>query len=504
MIFRQLATVEVGFLAAARVLILSCLAAVTPLSLAAAASQPSYTLIDAAFYSGAFIVLLVCFLINGAIKNLPGIYYTIMFLLGLLFVWAIDGGLIAVGLSGAARMATIWTLALTATAFSFFTAISAFDASSDLKKTKLIVVALAVSSILLIPFAWFMEGSWIAYVTATLFSASIACHVISTSTWKHLDETNQSTSLVTASIGLALVGLYVASAVTGIGRDLLFSLDAAKVAFGTILIPTLIAVIIALADVRLDRDRALEEALETARRDAETNANLLELEKQYARARDAASTRSRQLMSASHDIGQPLASMRAELDALQVDLPDTSLQRMQRVLDHMESLTRSLSQSGSAPVEAGLHGEVETETVELNLLFGTLDRLFKADAASEGITLNVQAVSGAVTVSPLILIRILSNIVSNAIRHSKGTQITLTADPDGTQMRLTVKDNGIGFDGKDIASAMQAGEKGDESDGMGLGLSIVSDLAESYHMPMQVSSDQSGTVFSILVPLAPD
>ncbi len=265
----------------------------------------------------------------------------------------------------------------------------------------------------------------------------------------------------------------------------------------------MIAVIVALADVRVDRDRALEEALETARRDAETNANLLAMEKQYARARDAASTRSRQLMSASHDIGQPLASMRAELDALQSDLPQTSLQRMQRVLDHMEALTHSLSQSGRDPVEAGLHGEVESETVQIGLLFSTLDRFFKADAASEGITLNVHDPSGAVTIPPLILIRILSNVVSNAIRHSNGTKIDVTAARDGNWMRLTIADNGRGFEGKEIAAAMTAGTKGADSDGMGLGLSIVSDLAEAYEMPMEISSDDTVTVFSIKVPTEP-
>lgn len=460
-------------------------------------------MIDVAFYTAALVVLLVCFLINTAIKNPPGIYYTIAFLMGVGFIWLVDGGVSIFGASDRGADQITKTFALLTISFGIFTALSAFDPNKHLPRLKAGLWGLIGLSLLFIIPVWTMTGAWITHSVTVLFIASIVSHVLSTATWKHLDETtNQVTPVITASIALFLIGAYILSQTTGIGNSFLFSIDAAKAAFAIVLVPTLIAVIVALADVRVDRDRALEDALETARRDAETNAALLEMEKQYARARDAASTRSRQLATASHDIRQPLSSMTAELDALQVDLPEEKVQRLRRVVDHIEQLTTSLSQSAQAPIESGLHGDVHIETLEISVLFDTLKRLFESDARSAGMGLDVRDMDGSILVAPLILIRILNNILSNAIHHSKAKHISLRALSEDNRVRITVADDGQGFEDGAIAASFGAGVKGRHSNGDGLGLAIVNELAENYEMPIELVSDQTGTAFTISVPKA--
>ncbi|MEL6665142.1 MAG: HAMP domain-containing sensor histidine kinase [Pseudomonadota bacterium] len=474
-----------------------------PMAAAAQTDASDQSMIDVAFYTAALVVLLVCFLINTAIKNPPGIYYTIAFLMGVGYIWLVDGGVSVFGASDRGADQIIKTFALLTISFGIFTALSAFDPNKDLPKLKAGLWFLIGLSLLFIIPVWTLTGAWITHSLTLLFIASIVSHVLSTATWKHLDETtNQVTPVITASIALFLIGAYILSQTTGIGNSFLFSIDAAKAAFSIVLVPTLIAVIVALADVRVDRDRALEEALETARRDAETNAALLEMEKQYARARDAASTRSRQLATASHDIKQPLSSMTAELDALQVDLPEEKVRRLRRVVDHIEQLTASLSQSAHAPVESGLHGDVHIETLEISVLFDTLKRLFEADARGAGMVLNVRDGEGTIMVAPLILIRILNNVLSNAIQHSRAKQISLGADPMDDRVRITVTDDGQGFEEGAIASSFESGVKGSQSGGEGLGLAIVHELAKNYEMPIEVVSDQTGTVFAISVPKA--
>ncbi|GAB5454781.1 MAG: hypothetical protein Hens2KO_10100 [Henriciella sp.] len=460
-------------------------------------------MIDVAFYTAALVVLLVCFLINTAIKNPPGIYYTISFLMGVGFIWLVDGGVSIFGATDRDADQIIKTFALLTISFGTFTALSAFDPNKDLPRLKAGLWVLIGLSLLLILPVWTLTGAWITHSVTVLFIASILSHVLSTATWKHLDETtNQVTPVITASIALFLIGAYILYQTTGIGNSFLFSIDAAKAAFSIVLVPTLIAVIVALADVRVDRDRALEEALETARRDAETNAALLEMEKQYARARDAASTRSRQLATASHDIKQPLSSMTAELDALQVDLPEEKVRRLRRVVDHIEQLTASLSQSAHAPIESGLHGDVHIETLEISVLFDTLKRLFATDAQGAGMVLDVKRSDVSIMVAPLILIRILNNVLSNAIQHSNAKRINLGAHSMDDRVCITVTDDGQGFEDGLIAASFESGVKGRRSSGDGLGLAIVNELAENYEMPIEFVSDQSGTEFSISVPKA--
>lgn len=478
------------------------LVALLSFAASAEASGIGQSMIDVAFYTAALVVLLVCFLINAAIKNPPGIYYTIMFLMGLGLIWLVDGGVSNFGVSNRSADQIIQTFALLSISFGVFTALSAFDPNKNLPKLKAGLKFLIGLSLLFIIPVWTITGPWVAHMVTVLFFASIVSHVLSTATWKHLDESSQVTPVITASIGLILIGAYVLYQTTGFGNSFLFSSDAAKAGFTVVMIPTLIAVIIALADVRFDRDRALEDALETARRDAETSAALLEMEKQYARARDAASKRSRQLATASHDIRQPLSSMTAELDELQADLPEEKVRRLRRVVDHIAQLTASLSQSAQAPIEYGLHGDVHIETLEISVLFDTLKRLFEADARGAGMQLDVRVAEGSIMVAPLILIRILNNVLSNAIHHSKARQIRLNAHPIDDRVHITVADDGQGFEDGVIAASFGSGVKGRHSNGDGLGLAIVNELAEDYEMPIELASDETGTVFSISVPKA--
>lgn len=469
---------------------------------AAAQSAPSAPA-NVAFYSAAVTVLLVCLFINRAIKNLPGIYYTVMFLLGLAFIWASDGGLSAMGLEGDTLVASMATLGMVTVAFGFFTAMTAFDPNTDMRKWNRIFSTLAIASLALIPFIWLAWNRWVSGAALGLFVASLFSHAVSTRTWKHHDETHQSMPVVASVLGIVLILGILGSLISGYGRDLLLSWDALKLAFAVVLVPTLAAVILALADVRASRDSALQEALASAQRDAETSANLLDMEKQYARAREVAFARSRQLSTASHDIGQPLAAIRAELDILRNDTPVESLNRLNRVLDHLEALTRSLSESSRTPIEAGLHGEVAKEHVEINLLFDTLDRLFRSEAEQAGIALEFGRLDRSIDGPPLILIRMLSNLIANALKHSGATRISIDCTAHGDRCHIEIVDNGSGFEHGGVDWAMNEGSKRAQSDGEGLGLYIVRQLSDTYELPLSAeTSSGEGTRFIIEVPFA--
>lgn len=470
---------------------------------AAYAASGAFAPLNVAFYSAVLTSLAVCMLINIAIKNPPGINYTIMLLLGVSFIWASDGGLAALGLTGHALYAGIGTVGMITVAFGLHTAIDAFDPRHDMRFWRWLFYACAFAALMLIPVMWWVRSPMLTYVAVALFLMSLFSHAVSTRTWKHHDDTQQSMPLVASVGGLVIVGGIVASVVTGYGREFLLSWDSLKLVFAIIMVPILSAVIFALADVRSSRDDALEEAVEAAQRDAKTSASLLEMEQQYARAREAASIRSRQLSSASHDIRQPLASMRAEIDTLRDDAPTNNLSRLDRVLDHLEALTHSLSASGRASVDAGLHGEVEIERIEINLLFDTLARLFQAEADQADIKLTFAPSAHAIEGPPLILIRMLSNILTNAIQHSGASTLEITSEIDDKTCRLRVSDDGSGFPRGETEWAMAEGVKGDTSTGSGLGLSIVRQLSETYRLPVSFNTGTGvGTQFSIEVPLA--
>ncbi len=99
--------------------------------------------------------------------------------------------------------------------------------------------------------------------------------------------------------------------------------------------------------------------------------------------------------------------------------------------------------------------------------------------------------------------RIASNLVANAIQHAGASRILIGVRPRGGRLRLDIIDDGAGFPPPGIDAALTSGVKGAESEGSGLGLSIVRELAEEQCFALNYRSvDGAGTAFSVTVPQA--
>ncbi len=114
--------------------------------------------------------------------------------------------------------------------------------------------------------------------------------------------------------------------------------------------------------------------------------------------------------------------------------------------------------------------------------------------------------------------RVVRELVQNAIKFTRdGGQITLTAGPaDGERIALSVSDTGIGIPLEQQARIFELFyEVGDTlhhhtskddflGGGMGVGLSIVSDIVQAHHGEVSVTSEVGrGSTFKVLFPLRP-
>ncbi len=109
---------------------------------------------------------------------------------------------------------------------------------------------------------------------------------------------------------------------------------------------------------------------------------------------------------------------------------------------------------------------------------------------------------------PVLLERILRNLISNAIRNTESGEVALVANERDGKLLLEVQDTGIGIPAdhrtRIFDEFYQISVPGrTSSKGLGLGLSIVKRLCDLLGYPVRVSSREGGgTVFSIEVPLA--
>lgn len=254
---------------------------------------------------------------------------------------------------------------------------------------------------------------------------------------------------------------------------------------------------------------APRELARLARQLDETSASLRE-----ARSRERALDRSRRELVAwvSHDLRTPLAGIRAIVEALEdgvVTEPET-VRRYHRTLreeaDHLTGLVDDLFELSRA--QAGVL-QLELDRVSLGDVVS--DALAGAGpvAAAKGVHLvgRLDGPAPELTASAPELLRVLRNILENAIRHTPADGTVLVeAGADGERAFVSVHDSGGGIPEEHLPRVFDVAFSGDpaRSSGRGgLGLAIARSLVEAHDGDIMVENANGGARFTVLLPLRP-
>ena len=100
--------------------------------------------------------------------------------------------------------------------------------------------------------------------------------------------------------------------------------------------------------------------------------------------------------------------------------------------------------------------------------------------------------------------RILNNLMQNAVAHSHADKIEITLSEHDNKIQILLVDNGIGMEKEDVKHIFERlykCDKGRSEKGSGLGLSIVHQLTEKMNGQITAESEPgSGTTFALLFP----
>lgn len=221
--------------------------------------------------------------------------------------------------------------------------------------------------------------------------------------------------------------------------------------------------------------------------------------------------RSRFLASASHDLRQPFQAMRLFLDALtsQVDGNARATRTAGMLANAMtagEQLLNALLDIST--LDAGTV-EPDLQPVSLDAMLQSLAEEFRPQAEEKGLRLRVHVpdeAGGAVTRSdPILLGRIVRNLLANAIRYTQRGGILLGLRKRDGQWRIEVWDTGFGIpqDKLDVIFDefhQLTNPSRDPTRGLGLGLAIVRRLSVLLQAPIDVQSRSGrGSVFAVTV-----
>jgi two-component system OmpR family sensor kinase len=214
------------------------------------------------------------------------------------------------------------------------------------------------------------------------------------------------------------------------------------------------------------------------------------------------------LADASHELRTPLAIVSGHLEILsredmepderveELAIVSDEVARMGRLVDDMLALAR-LEAEASRPMQPLDVRSLLAEAAGRGRGLG--DRRFVVDA-HEGLWVYGE---------PDQLMQALLNLLKNAVAHSaEGSRITLTAAPDGDDVRISVEDNGPGMRPGDTERVFDRFFRTHGprvgGGGSGLGLAIVKRLVELHGGTVTAGNRPTGgAIFTIRLPRTP-
>lgn len=223
-----------------------------------------------------------------------------------------------------------------------------------------------------------------------------------------------------------------------------------------------------------------------------------------AEAEKANQAKSKFLAAAGHDMLQPLqaAEMFAGLLAAepQSTRGESLLGELRRTQDSLRHLVRSVLDVSK--LEAGTVTP-SFQPVPVRALLDGLAAEFGALALDRDLRLNVVAPDVAVESDPILLERVLRNLIGNALRYTEAGGLVLGARVRGDRVWVQVVDSGVGIEADDLhriwQEFVQVGDKAhDRSEGLGLGLAIVDRLCRLLgHRVFVTSRVGHGSCFTV-------
>ena len=214
--------------------------------------------------------------------------------------------------------------------------------------------------------------------------------------------------------------------------------------------------------------------------------------------------------AASHDLRQPLHAMGLFAEALRqrVHEPEVAhlVNSINESVDALEGLFSELLDI--TRIDSG-GIEVHPQHFEVGDILRKLRLHFEPSAFEKGLALRLRGGARVVFADPLLVERVLRNLVSNAIRYTHDGSVLVGCRQRGDRVLIQVWDTGLGIGEAEQTRVFDEFYQvpntprvsPDQRKGLGLGLAIVKRLAGLMDAPLAMRSVPGrGTVFTLALP----
>jgi signal transduction histidine kinase len=234
------------------------------------------------------------------------------------------------------------------------------------------------------------------------------------------------------------------------------------------------------------------------------NNQLIEsLTRQTQAALDAVEIKNRFLASAAHDIRQPVHALSLYADWLGSE-PELVHEIAPKIVESTKAVNALFdSLFDLVRLDSGKI-KLTIEPVDLGKLLHDLELQYRPLAQSKGLQFRVHVTAGTVLSDPILLRRIVGNLVSNAVKYTQQGGVLLASRATATGLRIEIWDTGVGIapvhQREIFREFYKVPSHAGTEDGFGLGLYIVSRLAGILGHPLSLASRPGrGTVFRLML-----
>ncbi|MDO6514456.1 NahK/ErcS family hybrid sensor histidine kinase/response regulator [Neptuniibacter sp. 2_MG-2023] len=224
-------------------------------------------------------------------------------------------------------------------------------------------------------------------------------------------------------------------------------------------------------------------------------------------AEEANRGKDKYLAAASHDLLQPMNAARLLISALRErSLPQQDghlVERVHMALENAEDLLTDLLDISKLDQNAVT---LDVSCFRLDHLLHSMVSEFQPVAEDKGIELRLQSSSVVVKSDSRLLLRIIRNLISNAIRYTPAGKVLVGCRRKKDVIRIQVLDTGIGIPDNKLDAIFKEFNQLDtpnakDRQGVGLGLAIVERIATILGHDLSVRSvEGKGSIFSVDVP----
>jgi len=198
----------------------------------------------------------------------------------------------------------------------------------------------------------------------------------------------------------------------------------------------------------------------------------------------------------AHELRTPLTVMQGKLEGLIDGVYRPDANQLTQLLEETHVLSRLVEDLRTLALSESGALKLQRESIDLGDLARDVVRAFAADAAARQVTLTIDAPAdlAPIDVDPLRIREVLTNLLSNALRHTPphgSIDVRLAQASDGG-LSVEVRDTGRGMTAEEIARAFDRFYKGSDSRGTGLGLTIARSLVAAHGGEIRASSDRGG------------